>query len=125
MKAFQCKRCGACCFGEGGIRVSADEIEKIAGFLGESRGSFLSRAGEIRHGRVYIKTGRDGFCLFYRKDEGCRIHPVKPAICSLWPFYPALLRDKDNWEMAKDACPGINPEASFGDFLSQSADFSL
>jgi hypothetical protein len=38
----------------------------------------------------------------------------------LWPFYPALLKDKDNWEMAKGACPGISPYCSFEEFVRQS-----
>ena len=124
MKAFECKMCGDCCFGEGGISISPDEIEKIAGFLGESRRSFVSRVCQFKNARVYIKTGQDGYCLFHNKERGCLIHPVKPDICSLWPFYPALLRDKDNWEMAQDGCPGINREATFKDFLIQSATFS-
>jgi hypothetical protein len=30
------------------------------------------------------------------------------------------LKDADNWEMAKDACPGINPDCSFEDFVKES-----
>jgi hypothetical protein len=28
--------------------------------------------------------------------------------------------DKENWEMVKDACPGINPDCSFDAFVRQS-----
>jgi hypothetical protein len=30
------------------------------------------------------------------------------------------LKDAYNWEMAKDACPGINPNCSFEEFVRQS-----
>jgi hypothetical protein len=30
------------------------------------------------------------------------------------------LKDPYSWEMAKEACPGINPDSSFEDFLRQS-----
>lgn len=120
MKAFECKQCGACCQGEGGIHVRSDEAAAIAGFLTITVVDFLSSWCFFRHGRHYINTGADGFCAFFDRERQCTIHPVKPLPCTLWPFYPALLRDPDNWNMAKDACPGINPKSSYEQFRSQS-----
>ena len=119
MKAFQCKTCGDCCYGEGGIFVQEDEVEKIARFLDISTKFFSSEFCRKMNGRVYIKTGPDKFCIFYDKRKQCLIHPVKPSPCTLWPFYPTLMKDEENWQMAKDACPGINPECSFEDFVRQ------
>jgi Fe-S-cluster containining protein len=119
MKAFQCKMCGACCYGKGGIRVKGDEIERISGLLGITPRSFKKDFCEERNGHLSIRTGSDGFCRFYR-EEGCAIHPVKPEICSLWPFYPAIVNDRDNWEMAKGACPGISPDSTFEEFVKES-----
>ena len=70
--------------------------------------------------RVYLGTGPDGFCVFFDQEKACLIHTVKPDICSLWPFYPANVKDEETWELAKDACPGINPECSFEEFVRQS-----
>lgn len=120
MKAFECKQCGACCQGEGGIHVRSDEAETIAHFLGISAADFLLKWCFFRHSRYYIITGSDGFCAFFDPQRQCTIHPVKPRPCSLWPFYPALLRDPDNWNMAKEACSGINPCCSFEQFRRQS-----
>lgn len=119
MKAFQCQMCGTCCQGEGGIFLNAMEIEEIARFLGVTPQAFLSRYCEEKHGRVYITTGRDKFCIFFDREKNCLIHPVKPERCELWPFYPAIVSDEENWEMAKDACPGINPDCSFEEFVRQ------
>ena len=120
MKAFQCKTCGDCCYGKGGIFVQDGEEEKIANFLGISPKTFLAEFCREKNGRLYIKTGPDKFCIFYDKAKQCLIHPVKPRPCFLWPFYPAILMDVDNWEMTKDACPGINPDCSFEEFVRQS-----
>jgi len=120
MKAFECKKCGSCCFGEGGIIVQDDEVDAIAASLGITPESFLSKYCRSKNGRLTILTGTDGFCIFYDQEKQCLIHPVKPSPCSLWPFYPALVKDRDTWEMAKEACPGINPECSLEEFVRQS-----
>ena len=120
MKPFQCKMCGTCCYGKGGISLYEDEIERIANFLETTPESFIVEFCNERYGQPSIGTGPDKFCIFFENGKGCRIHSVKPGVCSRWPFYNALLKDEDSWEMAKDACPGLNPECSFEDFLKQS-----
>ena len=120
MKAFECQMCGTCCYGKGGILVKEDEIERIANFLGMKPGSFLAQYCDAKGGRFSIKTGPNKYCIFYDKEKHCLIHPVKPTPCILWPFYPANLKDAYNWELAKEACPGINPDCSFEDFVRQS-----
>ncbi len=111
--------CGECCYGEGGIFLEPGEIEGIARFLEMTRDEYISGFCEKRHGRVELKTGPDGFCIFFDPKKSCLIHPVKPGRCSLWPFCPAIVNDKENWELAKDACPGINPDCSFDEFVRQ------
>jgi Fe-S-cluster containining protein len=120
MRAFECRMCGACCYGEGGIYFSIEEKEKMAGYLDMPAEAFLKKYTEERNGRSYLKTGPDRRCIFYHRKKRCLIHPVKPARCLLWPYYPAIVREKENWEMAKDACPGINPECSFEQFVKES-----
>jgi Fe-S-cluster containining protein len=120
MKAFECQMCGTCCYGKGGIFVKADEIQRIAHFLGMKPASFVVQYCDEKGGRFSIKAGLNKYCIFYDKEKSCLIHPVKPSPCTLWPFYPANLKDAFNWEMAKDACPGINPDCSFEDFVRQS-----
>ncbi len=120
MTSFECQMCGTCCFGEGGILVRSDEMEGIADFLGLNSETFLSMYCETRHGKTYIKTGPGGYCIFFDRKKSCLIHPVKPLPCSRWPYYPALLKDEENWEMAKDACPGLKAMDSFKDFVKGS-----
>lgn len=118
-KAFECKMCGQCCYGEGGIFVQKEEIKRISEFLGVSEQVFIEKYCEKRLGRYCITTGANGYCIFFEDAKGCLIHPVKPQRCEDWPFYPANLSDPENWDLAKEACPGINPECSFEEFVRQ------
>lgn len=113
--------CGECCYGEGGINVNEEEINKIALFLNISERSFVSNYCRELNGKLTIKTGPDHFCTFFDQEKACLIHSVKPNICYLWPFYPANITDQDTWEAAKQACPGINPESSFEEFVEEAS----
>lgn len=121
-KAFECRMCGTCCYGEGGIHLEEREIDLIARFLGKPCETFLRESCEHRNGKVYIRCGDDGYCLFFDPQKLCLIHPVKPRPCRLWPFFPAIVADEDNWKAAQDACPGINPSCSFEDFVRRSGE---
>lgn len=119
MRAFECKMCGTCCYGEGGIRLEEGDVERISRFLDTTPERFIDGYCETRNGRLYIKTGPDGYCIFHNEKKQCLIHPVNPLSCSLWPFYPANVRDRETWEAAKEACPGINPDCPFEEFVRQ------
>lgn len=117
---FECKLCGQCCEGEGGIYLSELESERISSFLGMKPEEFLNNCCETRNGRTYIKAASSGYCLFYDPDKSCTIHPVKPERCDLWPYYKANLIDPETLELAKEACPGIRPDCSHEEFLEES-----
>jgi Fe-S-cluster containining protein len=113
--------CGECCYGRGGIFLENGEAEKVAEFLGVGLSDFLADSCERKNQRLYLKTGSDEFCIFFDSKKGCLIHSVKPQRCLLWPFFPAILAEEQNWEMAKDACPGISRDCTFEEFVKQSA----
>lgn len=117
MEVFKCQTCGECCYGEGGIIVNPEEVDRISEYLGLSRDVFISQACEDRNGNTYIRTGQDGYCLYYDRKKSCLIHPVKPDRCVLWPFFPAIVADEENWKLAKAACPGIVPDSTFEEFV--------
>jgi len=119
---FSCRMCGQCCYGEGGITVEADEIERIASFLGMETEAFRTACCELRFGGLSIRCDDEGKCLFFEPGRGCRIHTVKPRRCARWPFYPALLNDRAAWAEAMDACPGINRNCSHEAFVRQGTD---
>lgn len=124
LKAFECRMCGTCCYGEGGIRVDDGEIEAIARFLEIPPAAFVTHYCETRNRHLYIKTGEDGYCVFHDREKQCLVHPVNPLPCIRWPFYPALLKDRDTWKQAQEACPGINPDCPHEEFVRQAPELS-
>ena len=104
---FRCTRCGACCTGEPGfVWVSDDDLEAIAAFRGEP-------VEEVR--ALYTKKGRRGLslreklngdCVFYDREEGCTIYPVRPPQCRTWPFWESNVETPEAWERTKAVCPG-------------------
>jgi Fe-S-cluster containining protein len=113
---FQCRQCGDCCSGRGGIFVRPDEVEAMAGLLQMDAAEFSRRYVEVSDLGPRL-TIADGVCVFLMDGGLCRVHEVKPFICRQWPFLPVLLVDADELENAKTACPGINPTCSHEDFV--------
>jgi Fe-S-cluster containining protein len=117
MSIFNCQQCGTCCVGKGGITITMEEVPRIAAFLYRTPEEFLSAFTVARNGKIYIREGADGACVFNLKS--CLIHPVKPVPCRKWPFFEPMLKDQDNWNVARNACRGLAPFASLKDFLAQ------
>lgn len=95
-----------------------EEITAMAAFLKMDQGEFHDRYLEPSSlgTRLAIKNG---VCVFLQ-DNRCGVHPVKPFICRQWPYLPALLADEDEFEAAKGACPGLDPQGSHEDFVEES-----
>jgi uncharacterized protein len=113
---FTCQQCGQCCQGDKGILVTPAEMNALAEFLGLSREE-LARRYLISSPLGLQVAARNGACIFL-EDKRCRVHPVKPRICREWPFLPALLAHADEFEAAKEACPGLAPDCRHEDFAA-------
>jgi uncharacterized protein len=116
LPVFQCRQCGDCCVGRGGILVRPDEVKTMAALLALPEAEFCHRFVEAS-GLGPRLTVADGVCVFLLPGGVCRVHAVKPFICRQWPFLPAILMDPDELENAKTACPGLNPGCNHGDFV--------
>jgi Fe-S-cluster containining protein len=114
---FQCRQCGDCCAGRGGIYVQPREVEAMATLLEMPVAEFRRRFVEASPLGPRL-TVANGVCVFLMEGNLCRVHPVKPAICRQWPFLPALLAHPDELEHAKTACPGINPACTHKEFVA-------
>lgn len=124
MKAFECKMCGECCWGRG-VSVSEGEIKKIAEFLGVEKEAFKQQYCIPTKSGYELKTKESGYCVFLKEDKRgriCAIHPVKPSVCKRWPFFKSIVSDEQEWRIAMNACPGINPDCSFEEFVRQAKD---
>jgi uncharacterized protein len=117
---FACQQCGACCHGDKGILVTPEEAEKLAAFLNLTREE-LQRRFLIESSLGPQVATQNGACIFL-EDNRCRVHPVKPRICREWPFLSALLQHADEFEAAKEACPGLAPESRHDDFVAMAVE---
>jgi len=117
--AFDCRMCGHCCEGTGGIVLAAKDRARLAAHLGLSEDEMLSRYAEEQGGKLRLIAGEDGYCVFYREGSGCGVHPGRPDICRAWPFFRGNLVDEGSWEMIQTDCAGVDREAGHNEFRRQ------
>jgi Fe-S-cluster containining protein len=109
LRAFDCRRCGECCQGKGGIVIGPGDILRLRGplHLGEER--FIALYGYRQDGKIKLRTGPDNYCIFFLPGTGCSVHRDRPDICRAWPLFRGNMIDAGSLAMAKEFCPGINP----------------
>lgn len=117
--AFDCKRCGHCCQGEGGIVLTEHDRERLAAHLGLAVAEMLSAYAEAAGEKLRLRCGPDGYCVFYKQDCGCGVHPGRPDICRAWPYFRGNLVDADSWEMIQSDCPGVERAAGHAGFVDE------
>lgn len=122
-RSFNCQRCGHCCQGEGGIIMTARDRERLARHLGLDVPAMLARCAESAGGKVRLRAGDDGYCIFFKHGEGCGVHQGRPDICRAWPYFRGNLVDASSWEMIQSDCPGVNAAAGHALFVSEGLDY--
>jgi len=116
---FDCRMCGHCCQGKGGIVASAPERERLAAYLGISVEEFCDRYTQPQGRKLVLRTGEDGYCVFFDQKTACTVHPAKPDVCRAWPFFRGNLVDPVSWELSQEYCPGIKAESGHAEFARQ------
>jgi Fe-S-cluster containining protein len=53
-----------------------------------------------------LRVPRAAQCHFLG-DRGCSVHPVKPAQCRIFPFWPELVESRAEWRKTARYCPGL------------------
>lgn len=83
---YVCQRCTACCKWPGDVRVTDEEVEKIAKYLGIPLDEFLQDFTRLRRDRKGLslieKPNHECSML---ENGGCKINKVKPKQCSGFP----------------------------------------
>lgn len=104
---FRCTRCGACCTGSPGfVWVNADEIAAIAEYRGETVEEVTTVYTRMAHRGRTLRDKANTDCVFYDRDTGCVIYPVRPRQCRTWPFWESNVATPEAWEEACGVCPG-------------------
>ncbi len=123
LKAFTCRMCGQCCQGSGGIVAVLSEQKKIAEYLDLDLVTFMDRFIRRKGAKSFVRVSESGWCIFFTRDQGCLVHPVKPRACRAWPFFRGNLMDEISFEMAREYCPGIEENIAFDQFVRQGMDY--
>jgi Fe-S-cluster containining protein len=104
---FTCTMCGKCCTGEPGVVwVTDEELAAIARFLDEPVEEVRDRLTRKARGRRTLREKPNNDCVFYDRQKGCTIYPVRPAQCRTWPFWESNVETPEDWERTKQVCPG-------------------
>ena len=87
----ECQRCTACCRWPGQVRLSDEEITRLAAFNRLDEREFIERFTRLRPDRrgLSLKEKPDGECVFLEGND-CAVQPAKPQQCrdfpNLWNF---------------------------------------
>ena len=108
---FECQKgCTACCEQQGFVYLSAEDLPRIAKFLGMTVTEFERQYVYRTRHLLRLRVPRHAQCYFLR-DGGCSIHAVKPVQCRIFPFWPELTDSKREWRKTAAWCPGIGKGA--------------
>lgn len=118
---LECQRCGACCRWPGEVRLSEEELSKIAGFKGMTDQEFIEHHTRLRKDRrgLALKEQPNGSCIFL-DGTNCTVQPVKPQQCKEFPSrWVNLLWGKVPLETVRKEYPMLFACSAFKDFLKQ------
>jgi uncharacterized protein len=106
-RRFRCQpECTACCRQRGFVHLTEDDLRRAASFIGIAADEFERKYVYRTAKRMRFRIPRGGTCPFL-EETGCAIHPVKPAQCRIFPFWPELLESAREWRSAARYCPGM------------------
>jgi len=109
---FECTGCGQCCTGSPGyIWVNETEIEQIAAHLNLSVKDFARRYLRKIKGEFSLLEMPETYDCIFLKEKKCQIYSIRPTQCRTFPWWPRLLKTKEEWEKAASFCEGIRPAA--------------
>jgi Fe-S-cluster containining protein len=112
---FRCTRCGHCCTGAPGfVWVNEEEVAAIAEHRGERPAEAAARFTRQVGSRISLRERANGECVFWDRQAGCTIYPVRPRQCRTWPFWETNVHSPDTWRQVCEICPG----AGQGDLIS-------
>jgi uncharacterized protein len=105
---FECQPgCTNCCRTQGFVYITEQDLRNASRYLGMKPAEFEQRYVYRTRHLLRLRKPRNSQCFFLR-DYGCSIHPAKPTQCRLFPFWPELVENRDNWIETGNRCPGID-----------------
>jgi Fe-S-cluster containining protein len=117
---FACTRCSDCCRHDAGyVFLSGKDVSSLQKALKTEYGEFIenycrwipSANGTFQ---LSLKEKSNFDCVFWLQagsDGGCSVYEARPLQCRAFPFWPAVVNSKNNWNNTARACPGMNKGA--------------
>ncbi len=121
---FECQRgCTRCCEVEGYVYLTEADLENMARFTRLAPEEFERRYVYRTRHLLRLRKPR-GKQWHFLETGGCRVHPVKPVQCRLFPYWPDLIGNRAEWRRTARYCPGIGqgPLVQIGDALEEAAE---
>jgi len=116
---FSCTSCGKCCrSSRTNVWVNTNEVKAMATALKKEPFAFATNYCEDREteeGELLTSLkNKDGACILLGKDgRTCSVYEARPMQCRTYPFWPAAVIGKAEWETEASRCEGINaPKAA-------------
>jgi Fe-S-cluster containining protein len=108
---YDCQRCTACCRWPGQVRLTDEEITRLAAFNDLSEHDFIQRFTRLTHDRLglALQEKPSGACVFLVGND-CSVQSVKPQQCR---DFPNLWRHPD----ADNLCRAIPREVSEDEYV--------
>ncbi len=104
---FTCTRCGHCCTGEPGyVWVNDDDLAALAEYRGETLDEVKALYTRMTPRGRTLREKSNGDCVFYDRQQGCTVYPVRPPQCRTWPFWESNVATPEAWEHTCAVCPG-------------------
>jgi uncharacterized protein len=108
---FGCTRCSACCrHTPGYVFLSEADVRALMAHLGVSRKDFLlDCCRQVDFGiarRLSLREKPNVDCIFWG-EGGCTVYPARPLQCRSFPFWPAHLGSRKDWDDCAARCPGV------------------
>jgi Fe-S-cluster containining protein len=113
---FSCTRCGNCCTGAPGyVWINEQEVAALAEYLREDEREVIARYTRREGGARSLREKGNGDCVFYDREQGCTVYPVRPRQCRTWPFWESNVASPETWRKTCAVCPGSGQ----GDLVSK------
>ena len=108
---FSCTSCGHCCRHEPGyVFLSEEDLAALADHRGIGREAFVAKyCRSVDLGialRLSLNETSGNDCVFW--SGGCTVYEARPLQCRSYPFWPAVLASREDWDREAAECPGMN-----------------
>lgn len=87
-------------------------MEQIASYLNISKKHFVKTyTRQIGNRYSLLEDDVNYDCIFLKDKKLCTIYGARPKQCRTYPFWPSILKSKQNWDNEAKMCEGISDDA--------------